>query len=142
MTRATRAYVFLLFLLHFSLCLAILGCSTFRLFSFPPPLTSPDLLSDSSPPFASPQHICCAMYTIQWEKNGSNGRKQDVPEDAVVESDRAHGVGDSICVEWGSRLWNAVVLEKRPAPTPLDLALPAKRNRKAPPCKLLEITCK
>ena len=64
-------------------------------------------------------------------KNGSkcyDGRTQDVPEDAVVESDRERAVGESVRVEWGNRFWNAVVLEKRLAPSPLDQALPAKRQ--------------
>ena len=74
------------------------------------------------------------VYTVRWEKNGSkcyDGRTQDVPEEAVLESDRARGVGDSVRVEWGSRLWNAVVLEKQPAPSLLDTALPDKRLRRA-----------
>ena len=61
------------------------------------------------------------VYTVRWEKNGSkyyDGRTQDVPEEAVLESDRARGVGDSVRVEWGNRLWNAVVLEKQPLLAP------------------------
>ena len=80
------------------------------------------------------------MFKVRWERNGSaryDGRTQDIPEDWIIESDRERGVNESIRVECGQsgRLWNALVLEKKPVPTPLDLALPAKRVKTASPCK-------
>ena len=57
------------------------------------------------------------------------GRTRDVPEEAV---DQARGVGESIQVEWGNILWNAVVIGIQPAPSPLDLVLPAKQLRERP----------
>ena len=139
----TRARLSTFCLLFFPLRLSILGCSDYLLFfSSPPPFISP---SPSLIPASTTTAARAAMYTVRWERNGSkcyDGRTQDVPEDSVVESDRGRGVGECIRIEWGheGRLWNATVLEKRPAPTPLDLALPAKRAKTAPSCKLLENT--
>ena len=105
------------------LCLAILGCSTSLL-----------SLSVYAPSASS-------MYTVRWERNGSkcyDGRTQDIPIDSVVEKESEVKVGDSVRVEWGhgGRLWNATVVSKQPTPSPLELALPAKRSRsEVPPCK-------
>ena len=74
------------------------------------------------------------MIRVRWERNGCtryDGRTQDIPLELVVgeNQEREVGVGDSVRVEWqdGGRLWNAVVLEKRPKPSALDLALPPQR---------------
>ena len=74
------------------------------------------------------------MIRVRWERNGCtryDGRTQDIPFELVVgeNQERKVGVGDSVRVEWqdGGRLWNAVVLEKRPKPSALDLALPPQR---------------
>ena len=96
-------------------------------------------LSFSSPLAPGTDNIV-NMFKVRWERNGSaryDGRTQDIPEDWIIESDRDRGVNESIRVEWGQsgRLWNALVLEKKPVPTPLDLALPAKRVKTASPCK-------
>ena len=72
-----------------------------------------------------------SSYRVRWDKNGSkcyNGRTQDVPEEAVVEIDHACAIGEYIRVEWRNNIWNAVLLEKTAALSPLDLALLAKRQ--------------
>ena len=75
---------------------------------------------------------CAGMIRIQWERNGSkcyDGRTQDIPLHLILLEDQQREVGDSVRVEWqdGGRLWNAVVLEKLPQPSALDMALPATR---------------
>ena len=93
----------------------------------------PEIAASSSCASPLPQ-TAASLIRVRWERNGSkcyDGKTQDIPLQRIVLEDQQREVGGSVRVEWreGGRLWNAVVLEKLPQPSALDMALPANRLR-------------
>ena len=73
---------------------------------------------------------------VRWFGNGSrryDGKTEDVEVDAIIEEDRVGlAVGRTVRMPWGQYLLTATVEDLLRDPTPLELALPAKHQRKLP----------
>ena len=76
-----------------------------------------------------------SMVRVRWLGNNSkkyDQKVEDVPAQCVLDEDRPPSVGRTVRVRLGhgerARIWKGTVLQSLPAPSALELALPAKRT--------------